>query len=372
MRSFRISLLAVLAWAVIGAGVFAEDRSKLVVHEWGTFSTFSGSDGAYLKFYPNDRDLPPFVYSRHRDVKGGLPDVLVSLETPVTYFYSDKDRTASIQVDFPKGMMTDWFPQASRPPIQGLRWDNILIRGQGRTLLPEQSGKGRYFAARETDASQLHITTQGKQENERFLFYRGVGDFTMPFTVRALGNGAFSVTNSGKKEIPGLILVRVEGNKVYFKTSGALSPRSEVRLKESTTASTAERLGDAVANMLVEQGLYEKEARAMVKTWSADWFGQDGVRVLYVVAESLTNELLPIRIEPKPDQLVRVLVGRHDLLTPEKEKEIDALVRRLNGDSNADSRAADRELNKLGRYRWPAQSAAAKRLKLQGASATRR
>ena len=43
------------------------------------------------KFYPDDRDLPEFVYSRHRNIKGGLPDVFVSLETPVLYFYSERE-----------------------------------------------------------------------------------------------------------------------------------------------------------------------------------------------------------------------------------------------------------------------------------------
>ena len=194
----------------------------------------------------------------------------------------------------------------------------------------------------------------------------------MPLTVRAHGKGEFSIRNSGKDEVPGLFLVRVEGGKVYFKPCGHLSPGADVRLQEETEASTSEKLGDAVAALLIEQGLYEKEARAMVKTWSADWFGQEGVRVLYLVPESVTTEFLPLRIDPKPEQLVRVLVGRHDLLTPEREKEVDALVRRLADDSNADSIAADRTLNKLGRYRWAAQTSASARLKSSGVTGQRR
>ena len=36
----------------------------------------------------------------------------------ITYFYTDRDRTVSVRVDFPRGLMTDWYPQASRPPEQ--------------------------------------------------------------------------------------------------------------------------------------------------------------------------------------------------------------------------------------------------------------
>jgi hypothetical protein len=31
---------------------------------------------------------------------------------------------------------------------------------------------------------------------------------------------------------------------------------------------------------LVDQGLYEKEARAMVNTWQDQWFAEEGTRVL--------------------------------------------------------------------------------------------
>src|SRR5262245_31557869 len=136
MFSLRAKLVAAaLLGTLLAATAMAKDPKGFVVHEWGTFSTFSGSDGAYLKFNPDDRGLPEFVYNRHRYEKGGLPDAFVSLETPVTYFYSDRDRTASVQVEFVKGLMTDWYPQSSRPPGHALRWDNIKILANDRAEL---------------------------------------------------------------------------------------------------------------------------------------------------------------------------------------------------------------------------------------------
>jgi hypothetical protein len=375
MRNLRFNRIAaaisLLALAAIGATATAKEPKDFVVHEWGTFSTFAGSDGSYLKFYPNDSDLPDFMHNRHRQTKGGLPDSFVSLETPVLYFYSDQNRIASVHVEFPKGLMTDWYPEASRPPDKSLRWDNLKIRTNSLDI-PEQNGKGRYFAARETDSQFVQASGPGWKENEKFLFYRGVGDFFMPFSVRALGDGKVVIKNTGKDAIPGLFLVRVEKGKVYFEQSGHLSQGAEVRIQESKDVSTVEKLGDAMAKLLSEQGLYEKEARAMVKTWNNDWFGQDGLRVLYLVPESLTTELLPLQIDPKPDKLVRVLVGRHDFLTPEKERQVDAVVRRFHGNSNRDSEAADRILNELGRYRYAAQSAAETRLKAESSGESRR
>jgi hypothetical protein len=361
----QCGLVAALAWGVPAAAP-AKDPDKFVVHEWGTFSTFSGSDGQQLKFYPNDTDLPAFVHGRHRDVKGGRTDVMVSLETPILYFYTDRDRTVSVRADFPRGLMTDWYPEASRPPEQSIRWDDLKVSAADRPRLADERGTGRYFAARETDAAAVRTTGTEKREEEKFLFYRGVGDFPMPFVVRALGDREFAVKNTAKEAVPAYVLVGVKDRNVSFKVFRHLSPGAEDRVELPAETSTAEKLGDAMAELLIGQGLYEKEARAMVKTWSKDWFGEDGTRVLYLVAEPVTTEFLPLTIDPKPDKLVRVLVGRHDVLTPEREREVDAQVKRLNGPSNAESKAADTELDKLGRYRYAAQKAAEARLTASG------
>src|SRR5260370_32690896 len=62
-------------------------KRDLVVHEWGTFSTFSGSDGKNLKFNPYDNDLPEFVHAYlPRNAKAGPAGGTISLETPVIYF----------------------------------------------------------------------------------------------------------------------------------------------------------------------------------------------------------------------------------------------------------------------------------------------
>jgi hypothetical protein len=372
MRRQRVRIAAValvcgvaaaLAWGSRLDGAPAKEPDKFVVHEWGTFSTFSGSDGKQLKFYPDERDLPEFVYSRHRLVKGGMTDVYVSLETPVLYFYTDRDRTVSVQVDFPKGLMTEWYPQASRPPETRIRWDDLRVSPTDRPKLKGEGAAGRYFAARETDAAAVRTSGTEKSEDEKFLFYRGVGDFMVPFVVKAQGDGKFTVKNTGKEEVPDYVLLSVRDKKVTFKVFGHLSPGAEERVELPAEASTTEKLGEAMEKLLVGQGLYEKEAKAMVKTWRTDWFGEDGTRVLYLVAKPVTAEFLPLKIDPQPDQLVRVLVGRHDVLAPEREREIDALVKRLNGASNAESKAADAGLTKLGRYRFPAQQAAEARLK---------
>jgi hypothetical protein len=352
-----------------------KDGGKLVVHEWGTFSTFSGSDGKNLKFNPYDNDLPDFVHGYlGRNSKAGPLGGTISLETPVIYFYTDQPLTASVQVDFPKGTMTEWYPQAVRTDRR-LTWDGIKVLPGDTSNLLEEKKASRYYAARETDAVPLRVKFYNRDEGrlaaeqEKFLFYRGVGTFDMPLSVRAVADEKFTVEWKGKAPEEDLILVRVRANKVRFqpfrfehRSQGAA--HAEVQLPAAD--STQEKLGEMVVKLLTARGLREKEARAMVKTWRAAWFGEEGTRVLYLLPDEMTTELLPLKVEPKPKSLVRVLVGRHDVLTPEREKQIDSWVAKLTRslpENDPGRRDAEKALGNLGRYQTAAYHAALARQK---------
>jgi len=89
--------------------------------------------------------------------------------------------------------------------------------------------------------------------------------------------------------------------------------------------------------LLAAHGLYPKEAEAMVKTWEDSWF-EEGLRVFYVLPRQQTDAILPLEITPKPNKLVRVLVGRMEIMTPEAAREIFRLltgVKRMPGSENA-------------------------------------
>ena len=79
---------------------------------------------------------------------------------------------------------------------------------------------------------------------------------------------------------------------------------------------------DDMARALVGQGLYEKEARAMVNTWQDQWFAEEGTRVLYLLPPAWTDRTLQLQVSPRPDSVVRVMVGRAELITPSGEREL--------------------------------------------------
>ena len=95
------------------------ESSDLIVHEWGTFLGMNGSDGASLDgMYHEEHALPAFVHSRSRD-QLRLPFVLTKGETPVIYFYTKVRQQVRVGVGFPRGVWTQWYPQAIlvNPPL---------------------------------------------------------------------------------------------------------------------------------------------------------------------------------------------------------------------------------------------------------------
>ena len=100
---------------------------------------------------------------------------------------------------------------------------------------------------------------------------------------------------------------------------------------------------------MIETGLYPDEARAMIETWTISYFRTPGLRVLYVVPRAWTDELLPIKMTPKPDELVRTMIGRVEVLLPEAEREAVSVVERVFAGELTEAEAIDA----LGRFAEP-------------------
>jgi hypothetical protein len=275
---------------------------------------------------------------------------MVRMETPVLFFYSQRPVTASVHVDFPKGWITEYYPQPSSVSKQygddsytGLGyqngradWNSIEVLPGENPVLPSSKGPSRYYEARNTDAAALRV---GKQ-NERMIFYRGIGSFIPPLQPKFIANGKLQLRTTIPDAIPLAIVFENRGGKIGYRFVRGLIDSVTVDPPEMT-GDLAQLRKELVAE-LVEFGLYEKEAQAMVETWHDSWF-EDGMRVFYVVPRPQTDSLLPLKIAPVPDSVARVFVGRVEVLSPWTRQTIQ---------SAADNRDVA-ELKKFGRFLEP-------------------
>jgi hypothetical protein len=396
------SLVAVTLF-IAPQAVSAATDDPFVVHEWGTFTTVQGADGEQIWWRPPASvDLPDFVYRAavggdDRPVTFSPKDLsaLARMETPVIYFYSQRERVADVRVLFRGGNLTEWYPQATRVAAhskQGERvaqatvytmpsrdtrqftieWNGVKILARDTRemaldkLIRSKAGTGdHYFIARETDANFLRIAApqaRSRVEHERDLFYRGLGYFQAPLAIGMdADERALSLNAREIERIQGAFLVSIrKGMMRYQQLEGAIATAATVIDPNTQPFGALEDVRKVamqdMARALVDAGLYEKEARAMVNTWQDQWFAEEGTRVLYLLPRAWTDRTLELQVSPQPDQVVRVMVGRAELITPSVARELkQQILTYSTGDAKAKSRAVDnvRALG-LGRFLYAA------------------
>jgi hypothetical protein len=334
-------------------------ENRLVVHEWGTFTSIAGKDGVALEWRPLNgaTDLPKFVHTiqegdkglRHPSLKADLA-ATVRMETPVLYFYSGSEIDVSVKVDFPNGKITEWYPQARSVGV-GIDWGRLKVMPGAALNLPVEYSPSHYYPARETDAAPVQVCGTAGQavQQEKFLFYRGVGTFDLPLSVQLAGNNVVA-KNLSKDQISHLIIFENRGGKIGYRLLDAFT--GESTYERPALDKNLESLLEELKQTLVASGLYEKEAVAMIKTWRDSWF-EEGLRVFYILPRQTTDAVLPVTIEPRPAELIRVLVGRAEVITPEMEKSVQRQVSLL-GDHSAEVREmAMQTIRKYGRFSEP-------------------
>jgi hypothetical protein len=370
-RSFRISTYGLLVFCCVLLAHFSHAAklpvpSDLTVHEWGTFTSIAGDDGQAVSWLPltGPPDLPGFVERNTYASKIGLSGT-VRMETPVLYFHAPRAMTLSVKVSFAKGVITEWYPHASHvgpsanpnnvytanlPPLSidqrdtkdgSIAWDAVEVDPSFKADLPRENGDSRYYAARGTSATPLRVKRPNGDQQEKFLFYRGVSDFPVPISAHLTPDGAtLLVRNPGQEAIPNIILFERRGNRLGYNFCHTV--RDEVVLDSPELTGTIDSLDKNMEDILVAQGLYADEARAMVQTWSDSWF-EEGSRLIYIVPIQFVNAILPLSIYPVPAQTVRVFVGRIELITPASE---NAIVTAFESNDGA-------TLRKYGRFLSP-------------------
>jgi len=347
--------------------VASADPGDLTVHEWGTFTTVAGQDGFAIDWLPlgGPTDLPCFVehFQDRRDAKIALNQPTpvdyataranlwgrVRMETPVLYFYTSRPTTVSVRVQFPHGLMTEWYPRASvaqpfvnRDSYRSARWaswiawPNVAISPGASPRFPAGEGESHYYVARNTDAAPLTVNGQ----SERFLFYRGVGSFEVPISTVAVGDTAVRISTLDRDELQGAVLFSNRHGVVGYRVLGTL-PNDTVVAAPNRGGTLAE-LRREIERMLVRGGLYQREATAMVDSWRDSWF-EEGTRVLYLVPPRHVDQILPLTITPAPKVVARVFVGRMEVITPATEQSVARAIANHDGS----------ELERYGRFLGP-------------------
>ena len=371
-RFFRAAVGLVLTVTLLATrAATAQETEPLVVHEWGTFTALQDESGQALGgINIDDEPLPRFVHnlaprvlapSRSRYpvfMKGAPPShpyVTLRLETPVMYFYrpgaigrpsARSPLKVDVKVALRGGWLTEFYPQAevTAPGLRQKRFEfGPITPSTVGTLEWKQLGVGTAGAGPATDA---HVWTAPRKvdstgitaasgESERYLFYRGVGNFNAPLRARYSHEekrlsifASAGAVEGASLAIDGLWLVHVrEGGAAAFRTlpPGSISNDpdrvvSEGRLdfaEQDYQPDNLTLLRTTMHDHLKRAGLFDDEAAAMLATWQRAYFQSPGLRLFFLVPRPWTDRHLPLAISQSAE-ITRVMVGRIELVSAEQ------------------------------------------------------
>lgn len=318
--------LLIAAWMSLQINTAQAKQSPLIIHEWGTFTSFMGSNGKLLEgMHTEEEALPGFVYSLKKDGNisnldiiaqssfGPCPrwptkapcDVLSRLseqnqnflpgnpitsgvtqkmETPVIYFYGEEGEKLDIKIDFPKGIISQWYPKAtdyypSRDQIETLGPStlkySLLLKSKTFTgNIPKTTHESIWNPARVVNSNTIEVNN----EHEKFIFYRGIGDFPSSLKLTSEVGNKITLTNLLDEHITGIFVLNSDGIKGNFKRVGSLAPHHKKSL-ELPSLENGIAFEQYVINAkktihkyLVGAGLYNDEAWALLNTWEKSYF----------------------------------------------------------------------------------------------------
>jgi hypothetical protein len=343
MKSTALTLVL-----LVMVGAAAAQGSRLVVHEWGTFTSFQDENGRTIAgINADDEPVPAFVHrmvgmeifattSRPARWSQGAPrchpDVTLRLETPVLYFYPSAGWTATFDVraSFNGGWLTEFYPAATAEGTNfpsslsadsrgSLTWKGLRL-DPGATASMPQTSEHVWLAPRK--AASAIVANETNTEAEKYLFYRGVGHFDAPLVVQRRGD-TLSISlrdgEAGMNALPRLWLVDVaEDGRVRYRTLNAVGSTIEAPVFPTVAGglpSSLAALRGELAAALQASGLFADEADAMLETWRLSYFESTGLRVFFILPAQWTDARLPLSISA-PAEVTRVMVGRVELVNP--------------------------------------------------------
>ncbi len=358
-------------------------RAEFKVHEWGTFTSVIGSNGKTQNgMYHEDEKLPDFIHGLGEVVTGSFtvnpplpvvfpypPDdfcdknihcrvlrsnvITQKMETPVLYFHNDSNLSLPVKVNvqFPLGVISQTFPgpTVSTPDSNATVLANGAVQFDLHVLprltladyssyIPQVPAGNIYSYARNVDSNYIQVANGNKPEYEKFIFYRGLGQFNPRFQMTSKdGNLSIEIPKSGTA-IPVAYLMNVTAaGEVFGVPVHGLSAGNTARINSSRIAEIMSGHGkvfriDALKAMLAHDltvtGLFADEALAMIATWENGYFKVPGLRMLYILPRNEVESILPMQVSPQPSELNRAFVGRIEILLDVEESEIINMVTR--------------------------------------------
>ncbi|HEY1861642.1 MAG TPA: hypothetical protein VGG61_14880, partial [Gemmataceae bacterium] len=104
-----------------------------------------------------------------------------------------------------------------------------------------------------------------------------------------------------------------------------------------------------LTKQLMDAGLFEDEAKSLAEVWKKDIFQADGLTLFFRLPQDEYEKLLPMKLKPRPERLVRVGLVLHPHCEPDFADRVAALAKDLDDDEFDTRELAQKRLEDMGR-----------------------
>ena len=223
-----------------------------------------------------------------------------------------------MKVAFPQGLITEWYPRADyevyqttgnngpprrlQPNLNGIdlslrsvtgaiEWNHVKV--QPNTRPPAARERPEPLLRRARDGGGAALPSAISTRSFCSIAAWDVSRFRSPFGCRGRSDPRREPWHDA---VPSVILFENRGGRIGYRKAGAIE-EDAMTLDPPTLDGTLAQLRYDLENALVEQGLFLKEAQAMVETWRDSWF-EEGARLIYIMPSRSIDAILPLRVEP--------------------------------------------------------------------------
>ncbi len=321
-------LAALLPLAVAGGEGAEKAPQKFVVHEWGVYIRRMAIIRSNVPWRdPEGKAKPKSVLSAPDELVADLPAFVLRHDKeftpkkefrawlkPVLHLYGREGLEVSVRVLTPRGRPLVYWPKPE--PVRETFWS----MGSGVTDAVGMKWKGKLAARRPADARKVGkghwwstvravpgkwVRTAGG--SERFIFYEATAVQEPPLAGEV---SAEAITLKNAQKVPsGPVIVIVNDGKtrnfVAIKDIAAGATVTLARKDVLKAGGGAKKLLAACRAQWRAFGLTGEEAAAIVETWRPDLLGKTGFLVAARVSSKTYDAIFPLKVTPKPDELVR-------------------------------------------------------------------
>jgi hypothetical protein len=366
-----------------GLAVEEPVKKGLEVHEWGVFAVHDDLELANADMRAEWAALPKFFFGQMagRELPIYQPKV-GRIFKPVVFFHAKEPLAVEVRVDFPGGAPAVWWPGTvypSRPidecPDNGkkketyrhLEWHVQLkdpAKGPKVKAQPPAVEKGHWIETlRAVKADDVLCERVGfrliegdlptpQLERERFIYYDGL----VPIGKRValtVEKDKVSVASHAKHPIYDVTAVdRRSPDRTLVarldKLEAGAKPTplefSEVDAKEWPQAGV-----EMLTRQLKDTSLFEDEARALADVWKQEFFQAEGLTLFFRLPQEEYEKLLPIKLKPRAEKLVRVGLVLQPHCEPDLAERVADLVKNLGSEDFDKREQVHQSLEKMGR-----------------------